>query len=334
MFRPRVVTLLLVAGAMGILGVLMVVSQHALARMGGVAEAAPAGLASRSLGFPWQGALLGAVALRPSRYVRHVAEYRDRGHFYGTLELVRLLQRVARGVAFRLPGARLSVGELSRRYGGEIGGHQSHQNGRDVDLGFYVNDRNGVPAEASRFVEFGRSGVGRGRDRHLRFDDARNWELVSRLLTDADASVQYIFVSRALKRRLLAEARQRRAPAWVLRRARVVMREPRRGHRHRNHFHVRIYCPPAHLPSCRDRGPYWPWVGAPSLLASEPAPVAASSWASISASAPAWVAASMAASTPASGAVAASAAAASATPPPSDTVAVGRQAHATSFATQ
>ena len=37
------------------------------------------------------------------------------------------------------------------------------------------------------------------------------------------------------------------------------------AHPHRNHFHVRIYCPAEDVTSdrrstCRDRGPYWPWL--------------------------------------------------------------------------
>ena len=55
----------------------------------------------------------------------------------------------------------------------------------------------------------------------LRFDDARNWELIGKLVADGDARVQHIFVSNALKRRLLREGRRRGAPASVLNSTRV-----------------------------------------------------------------------------------------------------------------
>jgi penicillin-insensitive murein endopeptidase len=86
----------------------------------------PLGMRSKSLSFPWEGRLKNAMQLRESEFVRHVNEYSGGGHFYATWELVQLVERAARRVASRMPGPRLSVGELSRREGGEIAGHHSH----------------------------------------------------------------------------------------------------------------------------------------------------------------------------------------------------------------
>lgn len=224
----------------------------------------PPGLRSRSVRFPWDGRLLRAQKLMPSQYVRYVSEYAPSGRFYGTWELVQLVERAARRVAFRLPGAKLSVGELSGQRGGDIGGHGSHESGRDVDLGFYMTAADGRPYEAGAFADFDASGRGLAPNGGLRFDDARNWELVAKLVSDSDARVQYVFVARHLRQRLLSEAARRGAAADLVARASAVLVEPAQGNPHRNHFHVRIYCAPADRPLCRDVAPFWTWYpGAP-----------------------------------------------------------------------
>lgn len=214
---------------------------------------------SKSVDLAWEGRLRRGMRLRESQYLRHVGEYKSAGNFYGTWELVQLLQRAARRVAFRVPGARLSVGELSNSKGGRIPGHRSHQSGRDVDISFYMKTADGRPYDGYAFAEFDARGRGMPPNQTLRFDDARNWELVSKLVTDGEARVQYIFVGRSLRERLLTYARRAGVSRRAIERAAAVMTQPARGHPHRNHFHVRIYCPPADRPRCRDQGPYWPW---------------------------------------------------------------------------
>jgi penicillin-insensitive murein endopeptidase len=219
----------------------------------------PPGMRSRSLGFAWQGQILRAMRVQESEYIRYVGEYASGGNFYGTWELVQLLERAARRVAFRLPGSKLQIGELSGPTGGRVDGHRSHQSGRDVDIGFYVTLADRTPLATYAFAEFDRRGHGLPPNQYLRFDDARNWELIAKLLTDGEARVQFIFVASALKQRLLDEARRRGAAKSVIERAKTVLAEPGHGHPHRNHFHVRIYCPPADRAVCKERGPFWPW---------------------------------------------------------------------------
>jgi penicillin-insensitive murein DD-endopeptidase len=222
---------------------------------------------SRSLGWAWQGRLRKGVKLVESDYVRYVTEYARDGRFYGTWELVQLLERAAWRVWLRAPGARLSVGELSAEAGGPIAGHRSHQSGRDVDIAFYMLDGQGRPFDPYAFAAFDAQGRGTAPNKGLRFDDARNWELVAKLVADGDARVQFIFVHQSIKQRLLREGRSRGAPPVVLERAEKVMVQPSHGHPHRNHFHVRIYCPPASRPSCEDRAPFHAWYpGSPPHL--------------------------------------------------------------------
>ncbi len=214
---------------------------------------------STSVGYPFEGRLRNGVLLRESEHIRYAGEYRAGGRFWGTTELVDLLERAARRVSERLPGARLSVGELSDRRGGRVSGHRSHQNGRDADIAFYMIGADDRPFDPFGFAAFDRRGRGLRPNESLRFDDARNWEFVGRLVTDPDARVQYLFVADTLKRRLLATARRRRASRAAIARAEQVMVQPTHGHPHRNHFHVRIYCPPADRPACRDREPFHAW---------------------------------------------------------------------------
>ena len=214
---------------------------------------------SASTGYPWKGRLKDGVRLEESKYIGITGEYRAGGHFYGTWELVQLLERAAFRVAKKHPGSKLYVGELSKQRGGAISGHGSHQNGRDVDLAFYMLDAKGQQVVPYAFANFDGNGFARAPNKGLRFDDAKNWDLVARLVTDGDARVQYIFVADPIKRRILAEGERRGASPSVLRRAREVMVQPAKGHPHRNHFHVRIYCPPDDRPTCRDRAPFHPW---------------------------------------------------------------------------
>lgn len=223
---------------------------------------------SSSLGYPFRGALRDGVRVVDGPYVDLVDEYADEGHFYGTWELVQLVERAAWRVHRRAPGARLGVGELSRRGGGPLTGHGSHQAGRDVDLSFYIVDGGGRPFEPHAFARFRGDGTARPPNEGLRFDDIRNWELVAKLVADGDARVQFIFVAHEIKRRLLRIGRARRAPPAVLARAEQVMVQPRRAQPHDDHFHVRIYCSPGDRPRCQDRGPFHPWYpGTPPPLA-------------------------------------------------------------------
>jgi len=215
---------------------------------------------SRSIGWPWRGRLEHGVELVESPVLVRVGEYREGGHFFGTWELVQLIERAAWRVHLRHPGAKLPVGELSRRTGGRLDGHRSHRSGRDADIGFYLLDAEGRPVNAPlAFARVRPNGSCTSPNTGFRFDDARNWELVAKLVADGDARVQYIFVHRAIKRRLLDYGRRIGAPRVLIDRAAQAMIQPAGSHPHRNHFHVRIYCAPGDRPRCKDRPPFHDW---------------------------------------------------------------------------
>jgi penicillin-insensitive murein endopeptidase len=221
---------------------------------------------STSVGRHNRGRLDGGRALVSSEHVRLKRPDGD-GH-HGTDELVDLLERSAASVAEQFPGARLTVGDISRRRGGAFRPHRSHRSGRDVDVGFYLLDGEGGLAQYDRFLDVLPDGALRrgqlGAGESWRFCDARNWALISALLGQDEVPVQYIFIARWLKHRLLEHARSIGAPAEVIARAEVVLDQPRRGGRHEDHFHMRIYCPAGDRPRCHDDPPWHDWVARPT----------------------------------------------------------------------
>jgi penicillin-insensitive murein endopeptidase len=214
---------------------------------------------SISSGLPWDGRIERAVRLRMSASLRPVAEYARHGNFYGTSELVSMLERTARAVAARWPDSQLAVGELSAARGGKLDGHHSHRSGRDADVAFFTSDAHGRSSRFWHFVRFGADGIAQRARRTLYFDDGKNWTAVATMLRDPEARVQYVFVAQPLRTRLLMEGKRQAESEEFLRTAAAVMVEPKEARKHDNHFHVRIYCHRDDRPQCRDSEPYWPW---------------------------------------------------------------------------
>ena len=130
--------------------------------LGGVAGAQPG---SRSLGVPWDGALVGGVELAAESEhhftwdpVRRRLPNRA-WRRYGNARLIRTTTRVLAEYSAARPRApRVGLGDLSRRRGGDFGprlggiGHASHQNGLDVDVYYPRRDRRERPPVAPRQI--------------------------------------------------------------------------------------------------------------------------------------------------------------------------------------
>ena len=187
-------------------------------------------------------------------------EHRARGRTFAVAQLVRAIRRVARRVRRRHRGSVITLGDMSQREGGRISHHISHQSGRDVDVAFFVTGRGRGSPQVRSFVPFDRNLRSMTDGGRIRFDVPRNWTLVESLLADGGIQVQYIFVADYVRQALLEHARtHRRAPRLVAR-ARRVLRSTGTSAVHRDHFHVRVYCPPDDMPRCVDTGAVWPWV--------------------------------------------------------------------------
>jgi hypothetical protein len=118
----------------------------------------------------------------------------DVGRSFGTPRLIEAVERAAEHVAWKLPHADpLFIGDLSRRGGGPLEGHSTHQTGLDADLGLY---RKGARQPWRGFEEL----------RPGDLDCAATWTLIEGLLDTGD--VQFI---------LLDEGHIRVLRAWLAR---------------------------------------------------------------------------------------------------------------------
>ena len=193
---------------------------------------------AQSIGAPNNGHLAGATRLRGSKALRQ----REGGHSWGLPQLVHMLQHSAIAVARKHRGSQMLVGDLSARGGGHLDRHNSHQTGRDADVGFYIMNSHGKPLPAKRFVPF--DDAGNARDvQGAHFDEARNWTMIEAMLKDDKASVRYLFISNALRGKLLAYANKKHVAKELYDRAATAMMSPRDADLHDDHVHVRIACP-------------------------------------------------------------------------------------------
>ncbi len=187
-----------------------------------------ASLGSISVGLPEAGRLINGVTLPMGAAWNVVVPEAT----YGTQEVVDALTMAATAVRAAFPQtAPLRINHLGKDQGGWLRPHQSHQSGRDADLGFYYRPGQGP----SHFTG----------TRESALDPAANWALVKALIKGAD--VQIILVDFRVQRLLLEYARsQGEDPAWL---DSLFHAGPdslfQHVRRHRDHFHVRFYSPRA-----------------------------------------------------------------------------------------
>ncbi|MFO0567667.1 MAG: penicillin-insensitive murein endopeptidase [Polyangiaceae bacterium] len=210
---------------------------------------APFSLMSLTIGHPNDGYQIRAKRLRKSKHVNIKSGSGD--HSYGHPALVLMLGRSAKEIAKSAPGSVMLVGDLSRKAGGPLSGHRSHQSGRDADVGFYVLDEAGKPVTPDKFVTFG--GDGKATDGSgYSFDDRRNWLLVQSWVRDKRAGLSHIFVSRALRARLLGYAAKQPAFQKYVTEVAALLKQPEDATPHDDHFHVRVSCPKDQAEICRE----------------------------------------------------------------------------------
>ncbi len=186
---------------------------------------------SESVGAPNRGVLRNAAQLptHPGYVIR------SRNKAWGTAETIHaIVDGADRVVARHGSSPRIRVHDISRRYGGSLDGHLSHQSGRDVDIAYYQRR---CPNNVCMFVSV------RPRDLDVR----RQWTLFQHWLEND--SVESIFVDYALQRPLYQFAQRNGATTQQLDRwfqyprgknvpAGVVRHFPK----HHHHFHARFRC--------------------------------------------------------------------------------------------
>lgn len=145
---------------------------------------------------------------------------------WGTQETIDFVAAAVAQVKAWYPNAPpLRINQISAPEGGFLRPHKTHQNGRDVDLGFYYPGGETV----------------RTREREKVIDVALTWALVKALAMHGD--VQFILVDQRVSKVLYEHARQAgENGAWLdslfHAGANSLLHHARR---HRDHFHVRYF---------------------------------------------------------------------------------------------
>ncbi len=183
---------------------------------------APAELGSLSMGFVEEGRLINGVPFPQGEAWTVVSPEAT----WGTSETVGFVAAAIEQVRAWFPDApKLRVNQISAREGGYLRPHKTHQNGRDVDLGFYYPGGETV----------------RVREREKVIDVAKNWALVKALVIHGD--VQFILVDQRVQKVLFEYAMKAgEDPQWLeslFHSGRASMLQHAR--RHRDHFHVRYF---------------------------------------------------------------------------------------------
>ena len=221
---------------------------------------------SRSVGGVTDGYMVGARYLPlPHPHLQVLPRQFERGFQYAGDPMIELLVDAAMHVGEEFQDSAVPLGNLSRRGGGNVPQSVSHNSGRDADIAFFVLDEEGNPTVPPDLLSMDAQGryegpvddeVEDGPKLVLQFDAPRNWRLVEGLIESDAADLQYIFVSRPLRRMLLDEARRQNASAQTIEIARQVLVQPGgNALPHDDHFHVRIHCTARDFAAgCRERG--------------------------------------------------------------------------------
>ncbi len=217
---------------------------------------------SMSVGTTSRGSLIGSRTL-PVEGEHHIiiARARPRNTNYGHPTTINILLHAAKYVAKTYPDAKLAMGNIAYKNGGDIRWSVSHNSGRDADIAFYVKDAmTGEPVDAAPdLMMFDDDGRSKDVEGYL-FDVERNWQFVRGLLDYEQAQIQYVFISDGLKALLLQHAMNLGEPEDVIAMASDILRQPAEALPHDDHFHLRMACDlKDRLRGCVDRGPRWEW---------------------------------------------------------------------------
>ncbi len=185
-------------------------------------------IGSLSVGLPNNGRLLNGIRPEEGKLFEIVAP----NFAWGTEETIQFLQVATQAVHKKHPDtAPLHIGHLSKKTGGYLSPHLSHQSGRDVDIGYYYTKK--------------RTWYRRATWQNL--DTARTWTLVRSLITDTD--VEMILIDRSLQSLLKKHALKiGEDKNWLHRVFKGSKKRPaivRHVRGHATHIHVRFFSPHA-----------------------------------------------------------------------------------------
>jgi penicillin-insensitive murein endopeptidase len=177
----------------------------------------------------------------PAQTESLVRLFPDKYSGWGSFEMIMMIQNTAVAIKNLYPHSeRVRVGDISRRHGGRLSRHASHQNGLDADIIYFRSDS--VEEIATRLKNLTKMVV-KGTLSPF-FDLERNWEYFK--LLHIYGSVQRIFVDKEIKRAVCEFAfnkGEHNTFDYVLRSLRPLSN-------HDDHMHVRLRCPD-NAPKCK-----------------------------------------------------------------------------------
>ncbi len=185
-------------------------------------------LGSLSIGVPNNGRLVNGVQPSEGALFEVVAPEFS----YGTKETIEYLNAAVREVHDKHADTPpLHIGHISKKSGGHLSPHLSHQSGRDVDLGYYYKDKRAWYRRATWNT----------------LDVDRTWTLVRALVTKTD--VDLILIDYSIQSLLKKHALQiGEDKAWVHKLFQGSGDRPaiiRHARGHATHIHVRFFSPDA-----------------------------------------------------------------------------------------
>jgi LysM repeat protein len=198
----------------------------------------PEAIIGQSVGLPHHGRLKKAIRLKQGKgyYIRRPERS------FGASQTVGYLTKSVAQVRRRFPHLHdLAIGDLSAKKGGKITMHASHQNGRDVDIGFYFKEiPKGYPESfvvaTPKNIDFKASWA-----LLTQFTDlAKKPNGVDRIFMSYSSQKMFYKLARksGVSKKKLKEVFQYPAGKWS--KQGVVHHEPA----HDEHFHVRFKCAP------------------------------------------------------------------------------------------
>ncbi len=159
-----------------------------------------------------------------------------RERYYGSIELVYLIAKMGEFTKKLIPNYVLPIGDLSKKDGGKLGTHSSHQNGLDADIAFYFRDAK-VQGNLFSALQSGKTGKP-----IVSWMPEEQWKLLK--FAVSTKYVDRIFIHQTLKTVLCQLAikngeikeGQKDGDAYEL------LRRLRPEKNHYNHFHMRVKC--------------------------------------------------------------------------------------------
>lgn len=204
-------------------------------------------LSNQAVGSPDQGRLRNASFLKT-----HIESYNltdkvvianpSPKNYYGTQEMMEILEAIGEKIN-TIQKNKIFISRISAKSGGRLPPSKSHQNGMDVDIGYFTaQGKVQFPIVAS-------SGVMKKSD----FSSAKTLEIFKFLMTQQVSPVDRLFVDQAIINNLCREAKNSGKFKGSEKTAYMKLFENMQHvDGHGNHFHLRLRCTP-NQPDCRHR---------------------------------------------------------------------------------